>query len=142
MPAAVATRARTANAAACNNGKVVLVGGKHYTGLSWFMGVENPSRQVCRDVRSDCAANALELKDGNLTTLAGKGFAGLPSAALLPLFKNPNKRPSGIFEATIVQADKEILKLRKCDGELAVANRQVLWLVTDLEHFFKQRRSA
>ena len=106
------------------------------------MGVEHPSRQMCREVRSECAANALELRNGDLRTFAGTGFARLPSAALQPLFTNPKRRPSGMLEATVVQAERGNLKLRHSDGELVVSNLQVLWQAIDLEYVFKQRRSG
>ena len=126
---------------ACNKGKVVLIGGKHYTGLSWFVGKE-PSRQVCRDVPKDCADNALELRNGDLRCLTKQNWARLPSESLTPLFKSATMKPSDKFVDTIVPTDNGKLQIRRVNRKLTVSNRQALWLATDLVKFFQGRRGA
>ena len=132
-------RSVTPPPSATHKGKVVLIGGKHYTTLSWYMGAD-PSRQVCKEVRLECADNAVEMSGGVHCTLYEQGYARQPCESLTSLFRDRTQQPSDEFEPTVVPTATGYLQLRSAGGRMDVTNRQALWLATDLEAYFLQRR--
>jgi hypothetical protein len=130
--AASAAAAAAATAAACSVCKVVSVCDKTYTGLSWFLGQPNPSPSLCTRARTQCYHNALELSGSDLRTLLVHSFVAPPPKKPKPLLLG-RARLSSEWLATPIKTEHAALKLRKTGQELTKANRQVLWLVTDLE---------
>jgi hypothetical protein len=137
VPASKVTKTAAA-AAACSVGKVVSVCDKAYTGLSWFLGQPNPSPSLCTRARTQCYHNALELSGGDLRTLLVHGFAAQPPKKPKPLLPD-RARLSSEWLATPIKTEHATLNLRKTGQELTKANRQVLWLVTDLEKAFAKK---
>ena len=120
-------------------GCLVSVCGKNYSTLSWYVGQSNPSPGVCKRVREECSANALELDGGDARTLWLQGFCGRPpKKALMP---DRERLPSDFKETacTALRGGKP-MKLRKAGGELEKQNRQILWLEADLVSMFRYRR--
>ena len=133
-PAAKVARVR-------NSGNIVSVCGKSYTSLAWFLGQANPSPSTCSKARVHCRQKALELRGGDFRTLVAHGYAKerLPGRELLP----GRERLPGDWADTRIKTDKgATVQLRKAGEQLEKANRQVLWLASDLERVFgdnKQR---
>lgn len=122
-------------------GKFVLVGGKHYTSLSWFLNNPNPSPKFCRLAKSHCFRNAIELRGGDVRTLDLCGYtASLPSLPDRDVLGSRTRVPSSWF-ATDVQTGvakdgrvvKHKLELQKTGDYVSKSLRQTLWLVTDLD---------
>ena len=134
-PAAKIPRA----APAANAVKFVDVCGKQYTSLSWFLGQQNPSPSYCNRARRDCYQSALELDGGDLRTLASHGYAASLPSKPKPLLPSRTRLSSQWIE-TPIQTEHDIAKVRRTGATLEKSNRQVLWLVTDLETCFSRQQ--
>ena len=63
----------------------VMVCGRLYTTLGWFLGKANPSPRTVRSVIASCKANAVQLRNGDAKTLVAHGMARLaPDSDLSP----------------------------------------------------------
>ena len=136
---ASALQKKTGDAAAPSGGKLVDVCGKKYTSLSWFLGRQNPSPSYCTKARQECYRGALELQGGDLRTLVAGGYARAPPAKPKPLLPD-RARLSSQWIDTPITTEHDILKVRKTGATLQKSNRQVLWLVTDLQKCFRQQQ--
>ena len=136
-PSPAATTAKVAKVS--NSGNMVLVCGKSYTSLAWFLGQPNPSPSICSKARAQCQGNALELNGGDFRTLVAHGYAKerLPGKELLP----GRERLPGQWCDTAIKTDKgSVVRVRKAGEQLEKANRQVLWLLSDLERVFGDKK--
>lgn len=129
-PTASPERPMKAHRASTNAGKVVSVCGRLYTSISWYLGKPNPSQSHCSAVKAVCTP--LELRGGDLRTLAGQGFAVAPPLRPKPLLAGRVRLPSAWLE-TGVQCDRSVLEVRKAGDNSKTSLRQCLWLLEDLE---------
>jgi len=79
------------------------------------------------------------MQGGDLRTLVGYGFTGRPSEELRPLMPNRTNLPA-TFQPTAITTDRCVVKLRKAGDNVTLANRQILWLASDLEKLLGTRK--
>ena len=114
--------------------QVDLVGGKHYAPLSWFLNDPNPPKKMCAIAKEKCYKNAVEMRNGQMSTLSS--YAGaLPAGPTRDILGERSRLASKWFETGVVAAKGEKLELRKTGEPVERTLRQVLWLVTDLERW-------
>ena len=123
--------------------KIVLVGGKQYTSLSWFLNNPNPYPKYCRLAKAHCYSTAIELRCGDVRTLDLGGYAStLPFLPQCDVLGDRVRIPSN-WLVTDVCADKNNkLELRKTGSYISRTLRQVLWLVADLERWVAKSNGA
>ena len=115
-------------------GKTLLVGGHKHTAVSWFCGQANPPPKLCKRFREKC--KAVELRGGDLRTLAQHGYAALRPKEILP----GTKRLSTSWVTTEIRGDKKsILEVRAAGKPLRVSLRQCLFRLSDCEKAAKAK---
>ena len=110
--------------------------GKGYTSLSWFLGVQNPSKPACRHVEQHCVADAVLLDGGHTRSLANTPYAKKQNQKPKPLLGDLRR----LSVARFVQTEIAGLKVKRCDGTLEGRRKsQILWSQGSLwkawEHF-------
>ena len=115
-------------------GKEVLVCGKRYAGLSWFLGKPNPAPSQCSKARSACGAGALEVKGGHVRALDVAGYAVAPTSRQSPQpLCGERQRLGGEWVDTQIEG----VQVRRAQQPVASRLSQVLFLVPDLEREFR-----
>ena len=116
-------RAKVAKAS-ISAGLHVDVCGKGYTSLSWFLGVQNPSKPACRHVEQHCVADAVLLDGGHTRSLANTPYAKKHNQKPKPLLGDLRR----LSVARFVQTEIAGLKVKRCDGTLEGRRKsQILW---------------
>lgn len=115
-------------------GKVLLVGGRHYAPLSWFLNSSNPSKKNCAIVKDKCYKDAVEMRKGNMNTLSSYAKA-LPAGPTFDILGDRSRFSSTWFQTPITVDKGGKLELRKTGEPVEQSLRQVLWLVSDLERW-------
>ena len=108
-----------------------MVLGERYTALSWYLNQANPCPAVCKAVREECKANALELEGGTLHTLDLHGYTAAPPQQPRELLPGRHNLLRTLM-ATPIKTEKKTVMLRRAGEHLQKDGRQVLWRVQDL----------
>ena len=111
----------------------MVVLGKLYTGISWFLGKDNPPDSKCKKARTRCASNALVLSGGHTRALDKEGFAASPSAGAALKELCPKRKRLG---EKFVPTEVEGVEIARASLPLKARLSQVLFLVEDLEACF------
>ena len=117
--------------------KVVLVNGQQYCAISWFFG-EDTTSKTRSIAKKHCAANALEMCDGNFVSIVNYGFASRPPALPAPLLPRNTDLYPVRWAKSRLESETGTLKVRLAGDPLRCDLRQVLFLKTDLENLAQQ----
>ena len=115
-------------------GVALLVGGKHYAPLSWFLNQSNPPKKQCSLVKETCCRNAVELRGGDMKTLR-RFAAALPAGPANDLLGTRSNIKSTWFEVEVKNDKGKKLEVRKTGQAIEQRMGQVLWLIDDLERY-------
>ena len=92
----------------------------------------NPSKRSCAIATEKCFKDAVEMRNGNMSTLSPSA-AALPEGPKTDILGDRSRFASEWFETGIVPDKGKKLELRKTGAGVQKKVNQVLWLVADLE---------